>query len=231
MAAAIAHEINNPLEAVTNLLYILETHPQMDAELRQYARLAQEEMARLAHVARQTLAFYRESSVPMEISVPELVESVLSFYSGKLERGQVRVEKRYDYDGQIRCWPGEMRQVLSNLLLNSIDAARPEDRIIVHVAAAREWGNSGRRGTRITLADTGPGIPREVLKRIFEPFFTTKGEKGTGLGLWVTQGIVNKHGGWLRVRSTVRPGRSGTCVSLFLPAITRQVAAQGSKAA
>ncbi len=231
MAAAIAHEINNPLEAVTNLLYILKTHPQMQPELRKYARLAEEEIARLTHIARQTLAFYRESSGPMEVSVAELVDSTVKFYAGKLSLGHLRLETRFECHDEIRCWPGELRQVFSNLLLNAIDAARPGDRIVVHVARGRDWSERGLSGVRVVLADSGPGIPPEILKRIFEPFFTTKTGKGTGLGLWVTQGIVSKHAGRLRVRSSVRNGRSGTCVSVFLPAAVEGAVAYGSKAA
>ncbi len=192
MAAAIAHEINNPLEAVT---------------------------------------FYRESSCPMEVSVAELVDSTVKFYAGKLSLGHLRLETRFECHDEIRCWPGELRQVFSNLLLNAIDAARPGDRIVVHVARGRDWSDCGRAGVRVVFADSGPGIPPEILKRIFEPFFTTKTSKGTGLGLWVTQGIVSKHAGRLRVRSTVRNGRSGTCVSVFLPTAVEGALAYGSKAA
>ncbi len=217
LAAAIAHEINNPLEGVTNLLYLLENHPSLDATARRYARMAQEEVARVARIARQTLAFYREPTEPVEVDVAELVNGLLELYAHKLQSPNVALDKRLQSPALITASPGEVRQVLSNLLSNALDAVPEHGEITVHVFQSRDWSHPWQQGVRINVADNGHGIPREHLRRIFDPFFTTKGEKGTGLGLWVSHGIVQKYGGSIRVRSSTRPGHSGTCFSVFFP--------------
>ncbi|MGE5206463.1 MAG: PAS domain S-box protein [Chlamydiota bacterium] len=217
LAAAIAHEINNPLEGVTNLLYLLENHPSLDATARRYARMAQEEVARVARIARQTLAFYREPTVPVEMDVAELVNGLLELYTHKLQTRKVALDKRMDTPALITASPGEVRQVLSNLLSNALDAVPEGGSIKVHVFHSRDWQHPWQQGVRIGVADNGHGIPREYLRSIFDPFFTTKGEKGTGLGLWVSHGIVQKYGGRIHVHSSVRQGHSGTCFSVFFP--------------
>ncbi|HLK32766.1 MAG TPA: HAMP domain-containing sensor histidine kinase, partial [Terriglobales bacterium] len=213
----IAHEINNPLEGVTNLLYLLENHPSLDATARRYARMAQEEVARVARIARQTLAFYREPTVPVEVDVVELVNGLLELYTHKLQSRKISLEKRLDVPAQITASPGEVRQVLSNLVGNALDAVPEGGSIKMHVFPSRDWRHPWQQGVRITVADTGHGIRREHLKSIFDPFFTTKGERGTGLGLWVSHGIVQKYGGSIHVWSSVRHGRSGTSFSVFFP--------------
>ncbi len=217
LAASIAHEINNPMAAVTNLAFLLEQHPTLDPTARQYARMAQEELRRMAHITRQMLAFYRDTSAPIPTDIPEVLDSVLHLYERRLAISGVTVERKFEAVPRVEVFPGELRQVFSNLLLNAADAASPGGRIRVHVYCSRDWHNGARPGVRIVVADTGRGIAREHQQRIFEPFFTTKGQKGTGLGLWVTHGIVQKHGGTIRVRSSNRAGQSGTCFSIFLP--------------
>lgn len=220
LAAAIAHEINNPLEGVTNLLYLLENHPSLDASARRYARMAQEEVARVARIARQTLAFYREPSVPVAVNVSELLSGLLELYAHKLQTLKVKLEKRLETTAPITASPGEIRQVLSNLVGNALDAVPEGGAIKVHVFPSRDWRHPWQEGVRISIADTGHGIRHEHLASIFDPFFTTKGEKGTGLGLWVSYGIVQKYGGTIHVRSSVRPQHSGTCFSVFFPQAT-----------
>jgi len=214
LAASIAHEINNPLESVTNLLYLIEHYSKADPSAREYAKLAQQELGRVSNIARQTLGFYRESTLPMRVNLAEVTESVLQLYSRKIDQKSLSIVRRFDEVPAIEVFPGEMRQVISNLLMNAVEASPEKGRIVVRLRPARD---AGCAGVRLTIADEGHGIRAEHRKKIFEPFFTTKGEKGTGLGLWVTSGIVQKHGGTIRVRSNISPHRHGTVFSIFLP--------------
>jgi len=217
LTATIAHEINNPLEAVSNVLYLLQNTPGMKEEAHHYLDIAQQEMNRIAHIVKQTLGFHRESPAPVPIDMKTLVDSVIDLHRHKMERAGVSLEKRYELAGVVPGFPGEMRQVFSNLIGNALDALSRGGKVIVRVRATRDYQSGDRCGVRVTVADNGSGISRENRSRLFEPFFTTKGEKGTGLGLWVSQGIVSKHHGYIRVRSCTIPGHSGTVFSVFLP--------------
>ncbi len=216
LAASIAHEINNPMAAVTNLLFLLQKHPSLDLVALQYARMAEEELHRMAHITRQMLGFYREASAPVAVDLASILDDVLQLYSRRIAGSGAEVERRYDPAPPIEVLPGEMRQVFSNLLLNAVDAVGPDGRIWLHVFPSRDWKNPERTGIRVVFADNGPGIRPEYRQQIFEPFFTTKGQNGTGLGLWVCRGIVQKHNGSIRVRSGYGRG-SGTSFSIFLP--------------
>jgi PAS domain S-box-containing protein len=215
LAASIAHEINNPLAAVTNVLYILRTRPDMPKVALDFVRTAEQELARVAHITKQTLAFYREISTPVLTSVPSLLDEVLSVYSRNIEEKRVTILRRYGSVEQLLAFPGELRQVFSNLVLNALEAISTTGKVAVRVR--RDRASKLQPGIRITVADDGSGIAPENLPRIFEPFFTTKDSKGTGLGLWVSQGIIQKHGGTVRVRSRVRGTNHGTCFTVFLP--------------
>jgi PAS domain S-box-containing protein len=217
LAASIAHEINNPMAAVTNLIYLIQNYPGIDDAVRQYSVLAQEELSRMAHITRQMLGFYRESAKSVPVQITELLDSVFDLYGRRIRNSGAIIAKQYDPVPPIDIYPGEMRQVFSNLLLNALDVVGEGGRVRVHVYSSRDWRDARRSGVRIVIADNGPGIRKEFCQRIFEPFFTTKGQKGTGLGLWVTQGIIEKHHGSIRVHSGRQPGRSGTCFSIFLP--------------
>jgi PAS domain S-box-containing protein len=217
LAATIAHEINNPLEAVTNLLYILRMNDKWDDNARSYVAQAEHELARIAHVARQTLGFYRDTTSPHLMDLPKIVEEVLSLYLPRIQGKNIRLSREYDKTVQITGLPGEIRQVVSNLVANAIDALPANGALRIRVHHARELANSGRAGGKIVIADTGSGISPAHRKKLFEPFYTTKQDVGTGLGLWVSREIVQKHGGNITLRSCVAPGHSGTVFSIFLP--------------
>ncbi len=217
MAAAIAHEINNPLEALTNLLYLVARDNSLGVRAQELTAMAEQELARVGHVARQTLAFYRESSTPGLADVGEILDGILSLYAPRIARRGVKVIRRYEARQSILAVAGELRQVFSNLLVNALDATPPGGRIVVHAFESCDWRNLAVRGLRVVIADNGPGMALEIRQKIFEPFFTTKGERGTGLGLWVAKGIVSKHHGAISVATSTRPGRSGTCFNVFLP--------------
>jgi two-component system NtrC family sensor kinase len=218
MAATIAHEINNPLEAVTNLLYLIGHHPGLNETIKGYASMAEQELARVTHITRQTLGFYRRSETPSQFDVTEILDSVLSIYGRRFESGAITVVRKYRFDQPVQGFSGELRQVFSNLLINAIEAVKQEGRIVLHVSPWREWSRAGELcGVRVAIADNGPGRSKERRSHIFEPFFTTKGEKGTGLGLWVSHGIVRKHGGMIRMRSRSEGERTGTCFTVYLP--------------
>jgi two-component system, chemotaxis family, CheB/CheR fusion protein len=217
LAATIAHEINNPLEAVSNVLYLLESHPDIGPEGRKYVQLAQQEINRIAHIVKQTLGFHRESPHPVPINMSSLLQTVLDFYRRRTDEAGIAVRTRFQTPDAVLGFPGEMRQVFSNLIGNAVEAMPSGGKLAIHVRRARDFTDRRRKGIRITVADSGTGISREAMPHIFEPFFTTKGEKGTGLGLWVSQGIVAKHGGSMRVRSFTGPKNHGTAFCIFVP--------------
>ncbi len=217
LAASIAHEINNPLESVTNLLYLLQNHASLDAEAQGYTRLAQQELARVAEITQQTLRFYRQSTVPLDISVGDILKSVLVLHQGRLQAARVEVRRRADQDVKLFAFAGELRQLFANLIGNAVDAMPRGGRLHVRVRPALK---DGQRGVCVTVADTGVGMTEAVRRRIFEPFFTTKEATGTGLGLWVSDEILKKHRGTIVVRSRVAGplhASAGTVFRVFFP--------------
>jgi two-component system CheB/CheR fusion protein len=221
MAATIAHEINNPLETVTNVLYLLSRNATLDEGSRKYLKIADEELRRIAQITRSTLGLYRErDTTPGAVNVSEMIDNLLMFYQRQVESLGVKVEKRFDAVGRIVGVSGELRQVIANLIANAIDALTiAGSELRLHVYDSVDWRNLSKRGIRLVVADDGPGINTETQANLFRPFYTTKGQKGTGLGLWVSQGIVTKHGGSIRLRSRTGTGH-GTCFSVFLPLST-----------
>lgn len=222
LAASIAHEINNPLESITNLLYLIEQgNPEQS---REYLKLAQRELSRVVQISKQTLTFSRETHAAVSVQLSELIEEVLGLHSRRIGEKSLRVVRQYETYEPITVFPGEMRQVLSNLIANAIEATSARGRIVIRIRAARRWNGREARGLRLSIGDNGSGIPDDVRNRLGEPFFTTKGQSGTGLGLWVTHSIVSRYGGTLQIRSSVSPTRHGTVFSLFLPLNLRPVA-------
>ncbi|HXO37911.1 MAG TPA: ATP-binding protein [Candidatus Acidoferrum sp.] len=217
LAATIAHEINNPLEAVTNLLYLLRMNDTWDDKARGYVSQAEHELARIAHVARQTLGFYRDTTSPRLMDLSKIVEESLFLYLPRIQARSIQLSREYDESVHVTGLAGEIRQVISNLVANAIDALPEGGTLRIRVRQSKELNNSNRPGGRVVIADTGSGISPEHRKKLFEPFYTTKQDVGTGLGLWVSQEIVQKHGGSITLRSCVVPGHSGTVFSIFLP--------------
>jgi PAS domain S-box-containing protein len=213
LAASIAHEINNPLEAVVNLLY-LARHDSARAD--EYLTMAEKEVCRVARLAQQALGFVRDTSSPGVMDPVAIMDDVLQLYSCKLEDRRIRIIRSYRSSCQVSGYSGELRQLLANLVVNAVDAMSDGGALQVRVARARDWSD-GRDGVRITVADTGSGIPHSQLRQVFEPFYTTKKDSGTGLGLWVSRGIVQKHGGSIRLRSRADGNATGTVFTIFLP--------------
>jgi PAS domain S-box-containing protein len=216
LAAAIAHEVNNPLEGLVNLIYLARSEEDIGS-IRRHLLEADRELQRIAHITRQSLGFYRENSAASLFRPDVVVREVFDFYS--FRAAQAHVGLHVNVKTEQKAWgnSGEFRQVISNLLANSLDACRSEDAICVRVRAARSPRDPALKGTRVVVADTGCGIDPDNLHRIFEPFFTTKKDTGTGLGLWVSRELIEKHGGHLSVRSSAAGRRTGTVFSLFLP--------------
>jgi len=214
-ASVVAHEINNPLESLLNLLYLLEAEANISEKGRRYLNLAQTEVHRVAQITREALN--HNGQPQKEITdVCALLASVLDFYKQKLESSGITIGSRYTCDGNIAVYTGQLRQMLSNLLLNASEATPQGGKIRVHLSACHERSGELRSGIQITVADSGCGIPASVLSQIFQKSFTMK-PSGHGMGLAFVKNVVNKHDGVLRVRSNTRSGRQGTAFRVFLP--------------
>jgi PAS domain S-box-containing protein len=214
LAATVAHEINNPLEAVVNLVYIAKASPGTPPVVVEHLTLAEQELERVAHITRQTLGFYRESSTPESIEVPALIDQVLALFSNKLHVKNITVTRDFGECKPILGMPGELKQVLSNLISNAAEAAGPNGNIRIAVQSIEKLEGDA---IQIVVEDDGPGIPKEDVHRIFEPFFTTKKDVGTGLGLWVTKEIVDRHGGSIAVLPRTEEERRGATFTIQLP--------------
>lgn len=216
LAASIAHEINNPLEAVTNLQYLAESSDDL-VQTREYLRLAGIELRRVSAITSQTLRFHKQATKPQDVLAEELIASVLSVFQGRFSNSHVTVLERYRGRQPLRCFEGEIRQVLSNLVSNGLDAmVGRRGKLSLRTTLAKRPLDEAT-GVVITVADNGGGMTKETVAKLFLPFYTTKGITGTGLGLWVSKEIVDRHGGNIRVRSSQTPDHSGTVVRLFLP--------------
>jgi PAS domain S-box-containing protein len=215
LASSIAHEINNPLEAITNLLYLVEVETD-PAQAKDFIALAQHEMARVANIVTQTLRFHRQSTRAKDVSLPEVLDGVVTLFIGRAANCEVSIRKQYRTKKMIVGYEGDLRQVFANLIANALDASASGGRITVRIREATDWG-TGRSGVRVTTSDDGIGMSEETRLRIFEPFFTTKEQTGTGLGLWVTAEILHNHRAKVSVKSRTQGVRRGTTFSIFLP--------------
>ncbi|HUV97679.1 MAG TPA: PAS domain S-box protein [Acidobacteriaceae bacterium] len=218
MAATVAHEINNPLEAVLNLIFLARATCPRDSETQGYLETAEKELERVSHIARRTLGFYRDSGTPTEVVVDELLQNVLAVYRSKLMTKNIVVDYELEAHRPLTASRGELLQVFSNIIANSIDALEPGGSLQIET---RETRDAGTADIQILIRDNGVGIEAEHLTRIFEPFFTTKERHGTGIGLWVAKQLVDKHGGWIQITSSTAAGNRGTEARIFLPSGNR----------
>ncbi|PYY18785.1 MAG: hypothetical protein DMG60_07000 [Acidobacteria bacterium] len=215
LAGTMAHEINNPLEAVTSLLFLIDKNSSLDEKAHEYTRMAISEVDRIGYIARQALGFYREAAAPVDVKIGDLVQSIVRLYAAAAQNKGVHIETQLETQATVPAFPGEMRQVFSNLIVNAVDAVPRGGMIKIRVKHGRDW-KSRIMGIRVFVSDNGPGIPGATRPHIFEPFFTTKGERGTGVGLWVSQGVIEKHHGSIRMKSCTSKSH-GTTFSVFLP--------------
>jgi PAS domain S-box-containing protein len=214
MAAAIAHEINNPLESVMNLIYLARQNSSPEGKAHQFLTVAEEELERVSHIARQTLGFYHDNNAPKQVHLHELIENVLTVYNAKMLSNGITVDTSFNDLQKVTVSKGEMLQVFSNVIVNAIDAMPAGGRLQVSL---RNVISSGADGVQLVIRDNGTGIRTDHLEKVFEPFFTTKGQTGTGIGLWVARQLVKKRGGSISIASSTEKGNSGTTITIFIP--------------
>jgi signal transduction histidine kinase len=215
LASSVSHEINNPLEAITNLIYLAKSKT-VNEEAQAYLKETERELARIAHITNQSLRFHRQQSAPIEIDVAETLREVVRFYEPRMSAASIAIHLDIQPIPELLCCASEIRQTLGNLIQNALEAMPTGGCVRLRVRPCTDWRN-GSKGVRITIANTGRGMSAQTKRRIYEPFFTTKDGTNTGLGLWVTAGIVDRHGGSIQVWSSTTPGRSGTAFSVVLP--------------
>ena len=216
VAGIIAHEINNPLAAITNIFFLLRNHPSLDDDARNCAALAEQELQRVSHITRQTLSFYRESKTPIAVTLTELLDDVVGLQERQMLNSHIKLEKQYLTPGTVHGFPVELRQVFLNLIGNAIQAMPTGGNLRLTVREALDW-KLMRRGVTVMVVDNGIGIKPQDSRKLFEPFFSTKSTKGTGLGLWISKGIVQKYDGRISFRSLRTAKGCTTCFRVFLP--------------
>ncbi len=221
LAASVAHEINNPLEAIANLLYLVTTSTTTE-DAASLAHQALDELMRVSLITQQTLKFHRQTGSPRPTRLSEVLHTVLALFRGRLMIAQIETDLRPDRENAISCMPGEVQQIFANLVSNAIDAMPRGGRLIMRLRPSRDWRNYATRGMRATFLDTGTGMDPVTRQRIFEPFFTTKSDTGTGLGMWVVAQLVERHGGSVSVWSAQRGPSGITAISIFLPSELQQ---------
>jgi PAS domain S-box-containing protein len=217
LAATVAHEINNPLESVINFIYMAKEHPEASVEIKRYLNSADGELRRVAHITQQTLGFYRDNSQPFVLVIADVIQDVLTIYERKCQYKTLNIEQRIEPDLTLSAVQGELKQILSNLIANAIDASKEGGKIVICARTSHHFP-LGERGVRITIADNGVGISDENKRNLFTPFFTTKTAVGTRLGLWITKDLLEKKGGRILFRSGDSE-RSGTVMTIYLPSV------------
>jgi signal transduction histidine kinase len=220
MAAAVAHEINNPLESLINLIFLARQYSAEESRVYKLLVTAEQELERVAHIARQTLGYYKDSGSPTEVHIHDLVENVLTVSNAKLVAANIAVERQFTDLRKIVVSKGEMIQVFSNVIANAIDAMSRGGTLYV---SARKLLSGSDGGIQVVVRDTGVGIDSENMARVFEPFFTTKASVGTGIGLWVAKQLVERRGGRIAITSSTSDQASGTSVTIFIPFARRMM--------
>lgn len=215
LAATVSHEINNPLESIANLLYLIE-QSLTETQAMRYVKKAQEELERVSHIATQTLRFNRRANARSWERVSQILDSALALYEGRLRQNGISLLRDYTEADRLFCLSSELRQVFANLIANATDAMQRDGKLMVRTRQQRH-ARTGEAGMRISIADTGHGMDRDTLRRLFQPFVSTKADRGTGLGLWVSREILDKHRAIIRVRSRQTPGANGTVFSIWIP--------------
>jgi PAS domain S-box-containing protein len=214
MAAAIAHEINNPLESLINVIFLARLQSPPESRINQLLLTAEQELERVSHIARQTLGYYKDTGAPTSAHIHELIQNVLTVYNSKMMSAGISVDSRFNDLQKISVSKGEMLQVLSNVIANSIDSMKQGGILTI---TTRNVLTGPQEGIEVVIRDTGTGIDQDNLPRVFEPFFTTKGILGTGIGLWVAKQLITRRGGQITIASSTTPNESGTTVSVFIP--------------
>jgi two-component system CheB/CheR fusion protein len=217
IAATVSHEINNPLQILADVMYLMGLNPALDQGSRDLVRRGDDAVRLITSITKQTLGMFCASTEIQDVALSQVLDEMFEVLSGKCREQNVKVIKRYDVEGRIQAAPNEVRQIFTNLMVNALAAMPAGGVLTLHVSDSCDWSRPERHGIRVAIADSGVGIPRELQGKVFEPFFTTKGQRGTGLGLFVISGLVKKYGGTIRLHSSTAEGRSGTCFLIFFP--------------
>lgn len=217
VAASVAHEINNPLAAATNALYLAQLDTQLNSTTREYLRLAEEQLARVAHVTARSVGFHRQASAPSRVHLGDVMDSALAIFAGRLQDSSIALRREYPGNPSLHCFQEDVRQIFANLISNALEALPNGGCLRIRIRSAHAWDRMGAPGVRVLVADNGHGIPPSLLHHVFDAFVSSRASTGSGLGLWITREILLRHHGRIAVHSNVDPRRHGTVFALFFP--------------